>query len=409
MNELLILVRALHFAVTLLAAGTVAFVALVAEPKAERAHRRLMALTWAALAFAVLSGLAWLLLVAASVLDSPVLQVLREGSLWSVLTETRFGQVWVLRFVLALLLAVLLPWPRMRALQLAAAALFAALPAWVGHAGAGLGASGAAQLAADGVHLLAAAAWLGSLPALALTLWDGWHRRMSGPDMARVTTRYSRLGMVCVAALLASGIINSWYLLGSPDALLAGDYGRLLLLKIGLFLIMVGVAAVNKWRLTPRLSNPAAVGALFRNSLVEIGLGFGVVVVVAVVGTLPPSAHVHAPQSAIPDTAAFVHIHSAEAMAEVTIDPGRATRARVRIHLMREDGTQLAARYVRLGFDPPAGGVKPPDRDAVPAADGMWEVADLLLNVPGVWGVKVNIGTAASSEILLDGPVVIEP
>jgi mono/diheme cytochrome c family protein len=59
---------------------------------------------------------------------------------------------------------------------------------------------------------------------------------------------------------------------------------------------MISLAAVNRLRLTPRLSDPgpAAVRALHtleRNSLMELGLGLAVVVIVGVLGTLLPAAH----------------------------------------------------------------------------------------------------------------------
>ena len=64
--------------------------------------------------------------------------------------------------------------------------------------------------------------------------------------MARAaTSRFSLVGMAAVATLLATGIVNSWYLVGNVDALLNTHYGKLLLIKLALFLGMVGIAAFN--------------------------------------------------------------------------------------------------------------------------------------------------------------------
>ena len=71
------------------------------------------------------------------------------------------------------------------------------------------------------------------------------------------TRRFSTVGVVCVGALLASGIVNSWNLLGGPRDLVTTDYGRLVLLKIGLFVAMVGIAAANRFHFTPQLPAPA--------------------------------------------------------------------------------------------------------------------------------------------------------
>jgi putative copper resistance protein D len=169
----LIYVRSLHIAATLLASGTAAFLVFVAEPagtklRADFAALRyqLVILIWLALAAAVVSGAAWLVLLASNILDASLADVCLHGGAWPVLVDTRFGLVWCTRLLLALLLAVLVLWPLTRGLQVAAAATLTALPALVGHAGATPGLAGDFHLLSDLVHLLAAGAWLGGLPPL---------------------------------------------------------------------------------------------------------------------------------------------------------------------------------------------------------------------------------------------------
>jgi len=400
--EPLILVRAVHFAATLLAAGTVAFLVLVAEPSARALRGRLVALTGAALILAVFSGAAWLVLLAADILGAPVAEVCRSGDVWSVATGTRFGEIWTVRLALAVLLAALLPWPRIWTVQLASAALFAGLPAAVGHAGAGLGTAGGVSLVADAGHLLAASVWLGGLPALALTLRDA--SRTDPSATIPVVARFSRLGVICVAVLLGTGLINSWALLNSPSDLIDTTYGRLLLLKGGLFLAMLAFAGFNRWRFTPRLPAPGARRALLRNSLLEIVLGLGVLLVVGVLGTTPPGGHRHEAAGGAPD-GAFVHLHSAAVMADVSLaaDGPRAT-----IRLTREDGTEFPAQAVRIVLEPRENGAAV-SAMAARGPEGTWEVGDLARLSPGIWTVKIVIGQTIGGEIVLDGPIVIAP
>ena len=175
MTDPLTLVRSVHFAATVLAVGTVGFLALVAEPADTKVRagfaalrRQLNLLIWLALAVAILSGAAWLVLLASDILGVPLVDICLHGGAWPVLFDTRFGLVWCARFALALLLGLLMLWPVARRLQLAAASALAALPALVGHAGATPGTAGNFHLISDMVHLLAAGAWLGGLPAFAL-------------------------------------------------------------------------------------------------------------------------------------------------------------------------------------------------------------------------------------------------
>jgi Copper resistance protein D len=95
--------------------------------------------------------------------------------------------------------------------------------------------------------------------------------------------------------VLTTGLVNSWELMGSVPALFGTDYGRLLLAKVALFLVMVSVAAVNRLQLTPQLvhrpdtsARRRALRQLRNNSLIEASLAAIILLIVGVLGTLPP-------------------------------------------------------------------------------------------------------------------------
>jgi putative copper resistance protein D len=412
----LVLTRWIHFAASLFAAGTLSFAVLVAQPAAttsgvdlKKLGRRLRFWVWSALAVAFVSGVVWLLLVSADILGLSILDVCVHGGAWSILGETRFGTVLSVRLLLGACTATLLLWPRANTLALAAAAEFVALLAFIGHAGATAGPAGRVHLASDIGHLMAAGAWLGGLPALALLL--AWSRKAAEFDefAGRATARFSWLGTVSVAVLLATGIINSWFLLSGPRDLWATEYGRLVLLKVLLFVAMVGIAAVNRFRLTPRLPAANALRSLQRNSLAETGLGLVVLLVVGAMGTMEPAKHVHPATDAVPPDAAYVHIHTSEAMADLTIDPGKPGRANVTIRVSREDFTELTVKSVRLALDPPEHGGGSVERAANHADDGTWKIAAFTIDRPGVWTTRVIVTPMSGPPIVLDAPVVIEP
>src|SRR5215469_6571902 len=199
------------------------------------------------------------------------------------------------------------------------ASAFAAALVHSGHAAATAGWLGTFHRAADGLHLIAASAWLGGLLPLALLLAAARREEISLALARDATLRFSTLGLISVGLLIATGIVNGWILAGSVPALIGTDYGRLLLAKVALFFAMVAVAAVNRLRLTPRLalaiSSPpcgqalaherdadgapaaarTALGALARNSLVEATFGLAILVIVGALGTLPPGADVLQP------------------------------------------------------------------------------------------------------------------
>jgi copper resistance protein D len=181
-DDPLIFVRAVHFAATLSVTGVALFDVFVAQPVLRSSAspelrapvvRRLAWIAWIGLALALLSGAAWFVLVSASISDQPLETVLSDASvLQAVLLDTDFGRDWLLRLLLIALLAGLLAADLREkqdsggflklALVLVAAGLAGTL-AWAGHGIGGAGLPGGIHLAADFVHLIAAAAWIGGL------------------------------------------------------------------------------------------------------------------------------------------------------------------------------------------------------------------------------------------------------
>jgi putative copper resistance protein D len=436
----LIYARAIHFAATMLVAGVVLFAVFIAAPAwrgaagndavAIKVRARLAVIAWIGLALAAIAGAAWLVLTAAGMSGLPAAQVFGDGVLWTVLSQTTFGRAWLARFALACALAATLPallsprdrqslWLEITAVILAAA--FAGALAWSGHAAGGLGDEAVVHPAADVLHLIAAAAWVGALlPLIVLLAAASGGADDASLSMARTaTTRFSILGIVSVGTLLVTGIVNTYYLAGSVPALLHTDYGRLLLIKIALFLAMVAIATVNRFRLTPRLlqqnnitASRGALRRLRRNAAIEVLAGAMVIAIVAALGTMPPAihaAHQHPTYGAVPADAAFVHIHLVEGMADVTIQPGRTGRARATIRLWDEDFEALEARQVSVTLTAPGATGKPTTLPAVQRRDGAWQVDGIALSEPGNWTVSVDVVLDANKRLTLTAPIVIEP
>lgn len=435
MPDLLFYARAVHFAATLMVAGIVFFVVFIAEPALRKApndarvaatlRRRLAWIAWISLALCLVSGAAWLVLTAASMSGQSMAEMFSQGVFWTVLSQTDFGNDWLARLVFAFVLAgalvpLLSPGAKSASLQAAAVVSAACLVgslAFAGHAIGGQGLEGVVHPAADVLHLIAAAAWVGALVPLALLL------SLTGQDAAALaaartaTLRFSTLGIASVAAILITGIVNTWYLVGSLSAFTESEYGRLLLIKIALFAAMVAIAAVNRLLLTSRLvrtSDPAAAqGAerqLCRNAAIEASLGAVIIAIVAVLGTLPPASHAHhhAPDTAIPADAAFQHIHSEPGMADVLIEPGRVGTANATIHLLNDDLETLAAREVTLTLTAPSPGSKPVTRTALQGDDGEWRVDGIALAEPGNWTVTIDAVLGSGQRLELAAPIVID-
>ena len=304
----LIIARFLHYLATMTLAGISLFPLYAyagAEPDVLSRWRQRW-LLWAAVA-ALFSGLCWFVFVAANMSGS-MTDLVDAETVWAVVHDTGFGTVWTLRMLLAALTigvavcglrskvaAYHLNWM----MPLLAVILLASL-AGTGHAQIEEGWAGIMHIVADAVHLLAAGAWLGGLIPLALILhrYLGTDLNVGPKDMDRILMRFSGMGYLAVAALIGSGLVNSWFLLGSLSGLLNTPYGQILLGKLALFGGMLALAVANRFWLVPsmgRIRTDAAEGltrssARLRNHVLgEQFLGWMVLLAVSILGTMQPA------------------------------------------------------------------------------------------------------------------------
>jgi putative copper resistance protein D len=291
--------RFLHYAAVTLLFGALWFFfrEMPLEDSAEASRLRRRAGTWllATVLLAVASGLAWFAFTTARISQSLSAAVDPEA-FSAVLRETDFGPLWTIRILLALILfAALLRAKSANAPQVALSAALLASLALTGHARSEEGVIEAVHVIADALHLLAAGLWLGSLFGLLLLLTAP--RSTSQQEAAtEALGGFAGTGSFAVATLMATGAVNTALLVGSPEALVSTSYGQLLLCKIALFIAMLGLAAVNRFKLVPRLDREESDTArtlvsLKRNVLIEQLAGFSVLVIVSALGTLaPPSS-----------------------------------------------------------------------------------------------------------------------
>jgi copper resistance protein D len=301
----LIVARLLHYAaVTTLAGVSVFPLYAYAATEPKQLFRRRQAVLLSAAIGALLSGLLWFVFSVAN-MSGTLADVADQEVLWTVLNETTFGSVWMARMLLAVLIvgvtAVRPFWMGIAGRDLVtvflAAVLLASL-AGTGHAQIEEGWPNAVHVASDVAHLLAAGAWLGGMVPLGFILLD-YSIGRGGPivEVDRILLRFSGMGYVAVATLILSGLVNSWFLVGSVSSLLTTQYGQILLGKLALFSAMLALAAANRFWLVPRMIETRAdagelavwLGRLRYHVLGEQFLGLMVLLAVSILGTMRPA------------------------------------------------------------------------------------------------------------------------
>jgi putative copper resistance protein D len=299
----LVLARWVHFLCLMVVFGASLFPLYALEGGAKTEAARARAVTERYIRFAaslaLISAFAWVASSLATMVGG-FDEILDLDALEAFFFETSFGPVWLIRFAIIIALVVVLmaiPSSRRRTVLsvcLSAAAL--ASQAWLGHAAMRTGTELNLELLSYMTHVLGGAAWIGGLVALAslLASCGSDSRDVRTPECHAAVRRFSNLGMVWVLLILLSGISNSVFRLRFLSDLFTTPYGYAILAKASLFGLMLITAAVNRWRLVPRLEraeeDAAAVHALRRNVMIEQALGVLVLGVAAILGTLAPRA-----------------------------------------------------------------------------------------------------------------------
>lgn len=279
-----ILVKTLAYAATLVAAGSVLVSAGLRELTEDgRASLHRIAVVSAAAA-AVLSVLR--VPVRASFLMGGSIDGAVDPMMLGMVAESPLGTSVIERLVgLALILTILLPVRGARWMALAGATVTCASFALRGHA---LGDPRLLLGALVTVHVAGLAFWIGGFFPLARAT-----RREGAAEAGALAHEFGTKALWIVAALVSAGAIMLILLgVATPDAL-ATPYGQAFLFKLVLVAGVLGLAAMNKVRLTPELqaAMPGSAQRLRRSIAVESALVLAVLATTAALTTVtsPPS------------------------------------------------------------------------------------------------------------------------
>lgn len=247
------------------------------------AHESLIRIALAFCAFA--AACAWLWALALDIdSNAPV-----PATVKTILLQTSFGPPWIARLVIAFA-TIGAALSRRGALVALASGGLLICEGFDGHAAA----HGLLGAFVQALHILCAGFWIGALFALlCLFIKSAALGDAVSSDHARrlreTVRRFSDAALAAVSLLAATGATN--LLLIAPQTAQLGPYLRLLLTKLALFLVMVGLACLNRWRFMPCLvrgDERAAQRAMFVATLMEQALGVCILLVVAALGLVDP-------------------------------------------------------------------------------------------------------------------------
>ncbi len=178
----------------------------------------------------------------------------------AVIMKTHFGKIWTIRMTALALLAVLVLWgKKYRDAQMYLSLLFivatviAFTHSATGHA-ADSGDFSVAELA-DLLHLAGSLVWAGGLFVLSLIVLPAMITAgdLAARPLAVAAARFSRLAGIAVGSIVITSLYNAWAYVGNFDALFKSPYGQAITAKIVLFILILVLAAYNRYVTVPQL------------------------------------------------------------------------------------------------------------------------------------------------------------
>jgi copper transport protein len=199
----------------------------------------------------------------------------------------------------------------------------------------------------DALHLSAGAVWLGGLAGLAIVLPSLAGREREG---ALLLSRFSTVAALLLGILAAAGVLLGWRILGSWSGLWETTYGRLLLVKVGIALVVGAVAAFNRYRLLPRVADGPhearrrATYAVRRVVLLEAALLVGLLGVTGFLVEQPPRSEAAITPAAPASDVARAVADDLQVLAVLDSAPGRQRQLLLQVQDLSGEPVDLRDR-----------------------------------------------------------------
>ena len=325
------------------------------------------------------------------------------GPLWSTISSTGWGQLWLWRVAAAAAFALALlgtrfaselwqPATRTLALGLSGAVLWTL--ALTSHGAATVDIRNMA-IAADFLHLAASAFWIGALfhlvaglPLLSRELAEQ-HRREC---LADLVPRFSVVASLSVATIVVTGVFSGWAQVTEAVAL-STPYGITLIAKVALVLPLLFLGGLNLVWVRPRLRWEASSLAWLKRLLIgEVTLAVMILAAVGVLTSLEPARQVASRDLAESRQSVSFSDTVAGDTNGLEVSPGRVGSNNLVVTLNDRLGrpiTNADEVLVRLVFQESDLGED--TLTAAPVGEGRYVRREAQLSIAGVWQAELVV------------------
>lgn len=325
-------------------------------------------------------GTVWMIAAQANLIGGSILA-------WGTVADTRSGQWWIARLVAIVLFGALIV-ARAKLVTRGGVVVVSALGIGVlaVTAAGGHAISGDAVVLgffATLVHLAAMSIWFGGLALVLLA-----------PPAAQFWTRittFSPWALGSVAALAVTGGLNAWRQLGSLADVTESTYGRWLVIKLVLVVLVLGLAAFGRRTIHTRGDEASAV--LLRRSI-----GLEVAGIVLILGAT--AGLVNSPPPT--DSPEVVSVSSVvgDRVVQVELEPAVTGGTEMHVYVTSPSGALDRADEISVRAGLPAQNIAPFDVEVFPAGVNHVVGSNLDLPVAGLWTFDVSARYGEFDEVV---------
>jgi len=339
------------------------------------------------------AGVAWLVALIGAVGITQAQRATAEVP-WGDVLASSLGHAFLWRLIpiavlqIAIVVALLSEGrPRRAAFAVVAGGALAAMVGDVTSSHAAASSSKWVQGTVQWVHFASAAVWLGGLGALLLAT-----TRLHGDDLARAARRYSTVAGVALALVVATGVTRAVNEVGGWARLVDTGFGRLVLLKSSLLLVLASLGGVNRFRNVPAVR--VSLRGLRRVGTYELAVAAVVLTAAGLLVNLAPGG---TPRAAAREAITRIHVTGADfgTTTRVTLDatPGTVGSNQFVVRVSDYDsGAPVSVDGIRLRFTPAD---RPDVGESVlelpRAAPGRYVASGTNLSLDGRWKVTVLV------------------
>ncbi|MGK5442240.1 copper resistance CopC/CopD family protein [Micromonospora sp. URMC 105] len=243
----------------------------------------------------------------------------------------------------------------------------------------------AVSVVVDAVHLGSMAVWLGGLVMLAVFLL----RRADERELGAILPIWSRWAALAVAALLLAGIVQGLIEVGGVRPLVDTTYGRLLLAKVGLFALVMAVAAYSRLLVRRRSAaqRPVPVRRAIWAELAITAVVLGVTT--SLVQTTP--ARVAAGEAAGTSTGFFsTTLTSPIYSLQLELDPAERGNNSMHLYAYTKDNRPQPVAEWKVTAALPSAGIEPIEVPLLPLTDNH-ATGEISFPAAGEWQLRVTV------------------